>query len=138
MTETSNSGYLDYDGKIYRLRRARCQFHKGELDAEGQSNKCLVKLYGLRFPINDIEQLAGQTFGPETDGLNSDPLAEGGIEMGEETMLTWTSLTVRVKKVDIEKKILTLSFQADVEDPEWGNSGSVDGSLVCDIKDRLW
>ncbi len=131
-------GYIDYNDKIRRLESARCAFRRHQLDIEAEGRHCKLKLYGIPFPDAEaISELPGKSFGPESDSVASDPIAEGGIEF-KETYLSWESLTVRCKSHNSSNNTLSIAFQAEVSDPEWGNSGPVDGSVVCEIQETLW
>lgn len=131
-------GFLDYNGNIYRFDAARCAFQNGELDVEASGSDCTLKLYGIPFPkAADIGTLPGQSFGPDRGLVFSDPMAEGGVQM-QESWLSWTSLAVDCVSHKPERNTLSVNFRAEVEDSEWGETGDVDGQVVCEIFERLF
>ena len=130
-------GYLDHNERIRRLQSARCMFQNHQLDIEARGRNCKLKIYGIPFPdAESISELPGKSFGPESEAMKSDPIAEGGIEFTD-SYLSWESLTLRCKSHNAANNTLSISFHGEVSDPEWGNRGSVDGSVVCEIQDSL-
>lgn len=106
------------------------------MEAEGP--KCKLHLFGIRFPqAASIADLPNHVFGPDSDSVHDDPIAEGGIEM-KGMWLSFQSLEVKCRAYDPEAKRITVSFTAEVEDHESGRSGSVDCSVRCCVVDELW
>lgn len=135
---TDHTGYFEYNEKMHRFDDAMCAFKHGQLDIEATGSFGTLKLYGIPFPdAKDITELTGRSFGPDSDKVFSDPIAEGGIEMGE-SYLTWVSLAVRCSGHNTENETLSVAFQGEAEDPEWGDTGQFDGLVVCDIRDSLF
>ncbi|MCA9246090.1 MAG: hypothetical protein KDA42_03215 [Planctomycetales bacterium] len=133
-----HAGYIDYDDKIRRFNRARCVFKNGKLDVVAEARGCTLKLFGIPFSDSEsVADLAGKSFGPNSEVVRDDPIAEGGVEMGE-NYFSWLSLTVRCKKYDTAANTLSVSFQAEIEEVEWGDSGDVDGAVVCEVVESLW
>ncbi len=128
-------GYLDLDGRIARLRSARCAFEGGHLHIEAAAAKCKLHLRGIPFPgAGGVADLAGRAYGP-TD-VPGDPIAEGGIET-RHLWLSFERLGVRCGGYDSTSGVLTVEFQGEVRDAETGRSGSVDCTLRCEVVARL-
>jgi hypothetical protein len=131
-------GYLDFDGKFTRFRSAKCKFANGKLDVEAKGAKCKLHLHGIPFnEAKSIDELPGKAFGPTSEGVNDDPMAEGGVET-KSMWLSFKSIEVKCRSYDSEANVITVWFSAEVEDSETGRSGTVDCSVRCTIVDSLW
>lgn len=131
-------GYLEFDGRITRLREARCSLSDGQLDIEAKGPKARLRLYGIPFPgAALIDDLAGKVFGPDSESVLDDPIAEGGIET-KQMQLSYLSLMVRCKRYDPQAGTLTVAFEGEVVEADSGFGGPIEGTVRCSVVDNLW
>ena len=131
-------GYLDLDGRIARFDVARCCFEEGQLDVEAEGSKCRLKLYGIPFPdATAIADLSGKVFGPDSETVLDDPIAEGSIET-RRMWLSYVSLTVKCRSYDAGSASITVAFEGKVLEVETGFRGTVEGMVRCRVVESLW
>ncbi len=131
-------GYVELNGRIVRFPEARCCFKDGQLDAEAESSKCRLMLYGIPFrDAKDVAGLSGKVFGPDSETVRSDPIAEGGIEI-KGMWLCYTSLTVKCGTFDAGAGLLTVVFEGKAVDAETGFRATLDGMVRCRVVESLW
>jgi hypothetical protein len=125
-------------GRIARFREARCCFKEGQPDAEAESSKFGLKLYGISFPdATGVADLSGKVFGPDTESVRDDPIAEGGIET-KRMWLSYLSLTVRCRSCDAGSGSITVAFEGEVVEAETRFGGEFEGMVRCRVVESLW
>ena len=101
-----------------------------------KGDKCEICLVGV--PLSDVSgltDLAGKIWDSGTERSLDTCASEGHVKAGR-FYLSFRNLKAKCKSVDVTKSILTLSFQAEMEDCVNGGSGDVDCGLRCDIREK--
>jgi len=131
--EPDHVGFLEFDGKVFRFAAAKCWFGAGQLGVEAKGPQCRLKLRGIPFPgAATIADLAGRAFGPDSETVLNDPIAEGGIET-RNLWLSFLRLEVSCRAYDADAHLITVIAQGEIVDNDSGSGGAFDSSLRCSI-----
>lgn len=136
--ETNQIGYLEFNDCFYHFPTARCAFVRGRLEVEAEGRTYRLKIYEIPFKgIDNISQLAAKTFETFSQEETIASIGEGGI-LFEDSYLTWQTISVRCGQFNAEDNTLFLMIKGTIGDNESGEGGPVDGTLICEVHERLW